>query len=175
MSTPVILAALAPLTSALPSPQSIDLIAIGYHPNPVRATAPIDNVTDVVASAPAAPIKPLTNLISSSKKKRDLSPKKRDGEQLFAPLPNPSRVLVVPSPDRYCRWMHFESFPFPTFARTSIRHQSPFPPKRNPRMKVIRQWRPRLPLHPDGYEVCFSSIRMRSLTAEDYVGLLHPC
>ena len=78
MYTYVILAALAGLTCALPSPQLINLDAIVEYPDAVRVTAPIDIVTDVVAEEPAAPIQPLTSIVSSSK--RDLTLEKRDGD-----------------------------------------------------------------------------------------------
>lgn len=105
MYTPFIFAALAALTSALPSPQLIDLVAIGAYPDSVRVTAPIDIVTDVVASVPAAPVNPLTSIISSSK--RDMTVEKRDGDC----SPYPTGSGPVPSPDTVNA---FESFP--TFA-----------------------------------------------------------
>lgn len=105
MYTPVFLAFFGALTSALPSPQLIDLAAIGQYPDSVRVKAPIDVVTDVAASVPAAPIKPLTSIISSSK--RDLTVEKRDGDC----SPYPTGSGPVPSPDTVDA---FESFP--TFA-----------------------------------------------------------
>lgn len=105
MYTIFVLATLAALTSALPSPQLIDLVAIGEYPDSVRVTAPIDIVTDVVVPVPAAPINPLTSIISSSK--RDLVVEKRDGDC----SPYPTGSGPVPSPDTVDA---FESFP--TFA-----------------------------------------------------------
>lgn len=105
MYNPFILAALVALTSALPSPQLIDLVAIEEYPDAVRVTAPIDIVKDVVPSVPAAPIRPLTSIISSSK--RDLMVEKRDGDC----SPYPTGSGPVPSPDTVDA---FESFP--TFA-----------------------------------------------------------
>lgn len=105
MYTACILAALAALTPALPSPQLIDLAAIEEYPDAVRVTAPIDIVKDVVASVPASPINPLTSIISSSK--RDLTVEKRDGDC----SPYPTGSGPVPSPDTVDA---FESSP--TFA-----------------------------------------------------------
>ena len=105
MYIPFILAALVTLTSALPSPQLIDLVAIGEYPDSVRVTAPINVVTDIAASVPAAPIEPLTSLIPYLR--RELAVEKRDGDC--------SPYLIgsgpVPSPDTVDA---FESFP--TFA-----------------------------------------------------------
>ena len=100
-----IFATLSALISALPSPQLIDLVAIGKYPDSVRVTAPIDITTDVVAPVPASPIKPLTSIISSSK--RHLAVEKRDGDC----SPYPTGSGPVPSPDTVDA---FESFP--TFA-----------------------------------------------------------
>lgn len=97
-----ILAALAALTSALPSPQLIDLVAIEEYPSSVRVTAPIDVVDDVVPSVAAAPIQPLTSIISYSK--RDLTIEKRDGDC----SPYPTGSGPVPSPDTVAA---FEAFP----------------------------------------------------------------
>ena len=105
MYTSVVLAALGALASALPSPQLIDLVAIAAFPDSVRVTAPIDIVTDVVASIPAAPIKPLTSTVASLK--RGLAVEKRDGDC----SPYPTGSGPVPSPDTVDA---FESFP--TFA-----------------------------------------------------------
>ena len=102
MYTAFILAALVVLASALPSPQLIDLVAIGEYPDSVRVTAPIDIITDIVAPVPAAPIKPLTSIISFSK--RDLTVEKRDGDC----SPYPSGSGPVPSPDTVAA---FEAFP----------------------------------------------------------------
>ena len=112
MYTPFVIAALAALTSALPSPQLIDLVAIGQYPNSVRVKAPVDIVTDVVSPVPASPINPLTSVISSSK--RDIVVEKRDGDC----SPYPTGSGPVPSPDTVDA---FESFP--TFAV----HQTPSP------------------------------------------------
>ncbi len=113
MYTHFVLVALAAFTSALPSPQLIDLVAIGEYPDSVRVTAPIDIVTDLVASVPAAPIKPLTSIISSSK--RGLTVERRDGDC----SPYPTGSGPVPSPDTVDA---FESFP--TFAvRPAISHR----------------------------------------------------
>lgn len=105
MYAPFFLAILAALTSALPSPQLIDLVAIGKYPDSVHVTAPIDIVTDVAATVLAAPIRPLTSIISSSK--RDLTVEKRDGDC----SPYPTGSGPVPAPDTVGA---FESFP--TFA-----------------------------------------------------------
>lgn len=116
MYTSVILAAFVTLASALPSPQLIDLVAIEKYPDSVLVTAPIDVVTDVVASVPAAPINPLTSILSSSK--RDLTAEKRDGDC----SPYPIGSGPVPSPDTVDA---FESFP--TFAvrstKSTCKHQ----------------------------------------------------
>ncbi|KAL9134899.1 MAG: hypothetical protein Q9175_003921 [Cornicularia normoerica] len=114
MYTIFVLAALAALTSALPSPQLIDLVAIGEYPDSVRVTAPIDIVTDVVVPVPAAPINPLTSIISSSK--RDLVVEKRDGDC----SPYPTGSGPVPSPDTVDA---FESFP--TFAAMATAAPTP--------------------------------------------------
>lgn len=104
MYTPFVLAALAVLTSALPSPQLIDLVAIGNYPDSVRVTAPIDKEVDVAASVPAAPIKPLTSIGSSSK--RDLTVEKRDGDC----SPYPTGSGPVPSPDTVDAFASFPTF-----------------------------------------------------------------
>ena len=109
MYTLLILAAVATFTSALPSPQLIDLVAIGQYPDSVRVTAPVGVVSDVVAPVPAAPIEPLTSVVSTSK--RDFTVEKRDGDC----MPYPPGSGPVPSPDTVDA---FESFP--TFAVLSV-------------------------------------------------------
>lgn len=153
MYTPFVLAALAVLTSALPSPQLIDLIAIGNYPDSVRVTAPIDKEVDVAASVPAAPIKPLTSIGSSSK--RDLTVEKRDGDcSLY-----PTGSGPVPSPDTVDAFASF-----PTFAVRSTPYllvnsiTDPF--------QAMATAAPT----PDGYEVVFINSNA-SLTASNYMGL----
>lgn len=103
-----ILAALATLSSALPSPQLINLNAIAQEPAPVLVKAPVNVVSDIPPDVTAAPIEALTSTNPSSK--RDLAVDKRDGDcSPYAPGSGP-----VPSPDTV---EAFQSFP--AFAVTS--------------------------------------------------------
>ena len=93
MYTATILAAVAALTSALPSPQLIDLPAIAEYPGPVLVKAPIDNVADALTGVP-------------SSSKRDLTVEKRDGDC----LPYPAGSGPVPSPDTVEAFVSFPTF-----------------------------------------------------------------
>lgn len=111
-----ILAALATLLSALPSPQLMNLDAIAADPAPVLVKAPVNVVSDTPPDVAAAAIQPLTSISPSSK--RDLAVEKRDGDC----SPYATGSGPVPSPDTV---EAFESFP--TFAV----HSAPSPHKDN--------------------------------------------
>ena len=128
MHTSFILATVVALTSARPSPQKIDVAGIKEYSDAVRVTPPVDVVTDVVDPVPAAPIKPLTSILSSSK--RDLAVEKRDQYGDCSPYRPGSGP--VPSPDTVEAFASFPSFAVLFSPNSLIKTKTDF----------SRQWRP---------------------------------
>ena len=155
MHTSFILATLVAVTSARPSPQKMDLAAIKQYPDAIRVTPPVDVVTDVVGSVPAAPIKPLTSIISSSK--RDPAVEKRDqyGDcSSYRPGSGP-----VPSPDTVEAFASFPSFSVPSSPNFLIKTKT----------KLFQAMATSAPA-PDGYQVVGTNMNA-SMSAPSYMGL----
>ena len=92
MLSTVLVAAFVGITTAIPTPQGIEIPAAVAAADPVLFTAPLDveiNVPKAVAPAPIAPI------ITASKVKRGGAPVKRDGSCAT----QPAGSGPVPSPD----------------------------------------------------------------------------
>ena len=155
MHTSFILATLVALTSARPSPQNIDVVAVQKYPDAVRVTPPIDVVTDVVEPVPAAPIEPLTSMISSSK--RDLAVEKRDQYGDCSPYRPGSGP--VPSPDTVEAFASFPSFAVLLFPNFLIKIKT----------DDFQAMATNAPT-PDGYQVVGTNMNA-SMSAPSYMGL----
>ena len=155
MHNSFIFAVLVALTSARPSPQKIDVATIKEYPDAVRVTPPVDVVTDVVEPVPAAPIKPLTSIISSSK--RGLAVEKRD--QYGDCSPYRPGAGPVPSPDTVEAFASFPSFAVLLFPLCLIKSKTEY----------FQAMATSAPI-PDGYQIISTNMNA-SMSAPSYMGL----
>ena len=155
MYTSFILAILVALTYARPSPQKIDVAAIKEYSDAVRVTPPIDVVTDIVEPFPAAPIKPLTSIISSSK--RGLAVEKRD--QYGDCSPYRPGAGPVPSPDTVEAFASFPSFALPFSPNFLVKTKT----------DLVQAMATSAPT-PDGYQIVGTNMNA-SMSAPSYMGL----
>ncbi len=89
----LIIAALADITAAVPSPQGIEIPSAVLDANPILFTPPLDVVSDVPKVVATAPLEPITT--PGSKIKRDAALVKRDGTCAS----QPAGAGPVPTPD----------------------------------------------------------------------------
>ena len=144
MRSSIIVAALAGITVAIPTPQAIDYAGVNADPDPVMVSAPLDVQSNTPKAVAPAPIEPITSDVS--KVKRDTCAAQPAG---YGPVPNPDTAAAFLSDSdfqvRLLLWINDQA----TEKSQSMSSNAPTP---------------------DGYSQAFTSLQ-GSLSASHYMGL----